>query len=92
LQDIPSSDPIDHGDEDVWESVGATAERIITPPLATEEAVPEAAQQETSAVESRLLVEDGQGPRPAATVEQPKEAPAEAETTSEAGIVDISII
>jgi hypothetical protein len=52
LQDIPSSDPVDQGDEDVWETVGATAERSISPPPATKDIVPEEAQEQAVAVES----------------------------------------
>jgi hypothetical protein len=40
LQDIPSSDPVDQGDEDVCETVGATAERSVSLPPATEETIP----------------------------------------------------
>jgi hypothetical protein len=91
LQDITSSEPVDQGDEDVWETVGAAAERDISLPPATEEVVPRAAQQETSAMESRALVGEGQGPPTAPAVEQLKEVPAKAETGSEAGIVDIAV-
>jgi hypothetical protein len=92
LQDNPSSDPVDQGDEDVWETLGATAERSVSPPPATEEAVPGAAQLETGAVESRVSVGEGQGHPPAAAVEQPEEALAKAETASEARIVNIASI
>jgi hypothetical protein len=44
LQDIPSLDPVDQGDEDVWEMVGVTTERNISPPPVTEDVVPEGAQ------------------------------------------------
>jgi hypothetical protein len=95
LQDIPSSDPVDQGgDEDVWETVGATAERSSSPPPTTEEVVLGATQQETGAVESRASVEEEQSLPPAAgvAVEQPEETPLEAEATSEADIVDIANI
>jgi hypothetical protein len=39
-----------------------------------------------------VSVGEGQGPPPAAAVEQQEEAPGEAETASEAGIVDITSI
>jgi hypothetical protein len=48
LQDIPSSDPVDQGDEDVWETVGAAAERNISPPPATENVVPKEAQEQAN--------------------------------------------
>jgi hypothetical protein len=85
-------DPIDQGDEDVWEKVGAVTERSVSPPLATELAIPVAAQQETDTLELLASVGEGQGPPPATAVEQPEEAPAEVETASVAGIVDIASI
>jgi hypothetical protein len=69
LQDIPSSDPVDQGDEDVWETAGATSERSISPPPATEDIVPEEAQEHAGAVEAQASIEEGQGPPPTATVE-----------------------
>jgi predicted RNA-binding protein with PUA-like domain len=32
-QDIPSSNPADQRDEDVWETIGVTEERNTSPPL-----------------------------------------------------------
>jgi hypothetical protein len=72
--------------------VGAATERNVSPPPATKEAVPGAAQQETGAAESRASVEEGQGPPPAVAVEQPEEAPTEAKTAREADVVDIASI
>jgi hypothetical protein len=58
LQDIPSSNPIDQGGEDIWETVGAAAKRSINPPPATEEVVPGTAQQDTGAVNSQASDEE----------------------------------
>jgi hypothetical protein len=51
-------------------------------------------QQQTCAVEAQASVEEGQSLPPAAgvAVEQPEETTVEAETASEAGIVDITSI
>jgi hypothetical protein len=92
LQDIPSSDSIDQGDEDVWETVGAVAERCASPHPATKEDVPEPTQEETGAMESQASVEEGQDPSPAIAVEQPEEAHTESGAASEAGIVDMTSI
>jgi hypothetical protein len=94
LQDIPSSDPTDQGDEDVWEMVGATAERETSLPPVAEDVVPKEAQQQTNTVELQASIEEVHDPPPAATitVEQPEETPVEAEAPSEAGIVDIANI
>jgi hypothetical protein len=92
LKDIPSSDPVDQGDQDIWETVGAAAERSISPPTTTEEAVPGATQQETSVVNSQASAEEARDPPLAATMEQPDGTAAEVEATSEAGIVDIASI
>jgi hypothetical protein len=62
LQDIPSPDPVDQGDEDVWETVGPTTERSMSTPPSTEEDVPEGAQQQTRAVEAQASVEEGHAP------------------------------
>jgi hypothetical protein len=94
LQDIPSSDPADQSDEDVWETVGVTVERNTSSPPASEEVVPEGAQQQTSIIEAQTSVEKGQSLPPAAGVamEQPEETPVEAGAASEAAIVDIASI
>jgi hypothetical protein len=87
LQDIRSSDTADQGDEDVWETVGATTERDTSPPS-------EEAQQQTSTVEPQASVEEVLDPPPATAVavEQPKEIHVDARAASEAGIVDIASI
>jgi hypothetical protein len=44
LQDITSSDPVDQGDEDIWETADGTTERSISSPPASEDIVPEEAK------------------------------------------------
>jgi hypothetical protein len=51
LQDIPSLDLTDQGDEDVWETVWATAERDTSPPPTAKGVVAEEAQQQTGTLE-----------------------------------------
>jgi hypothetical protein len=58
LQDIPSSDPVDQCDKDIWETMGAGDERSVSRPPTTEEGVPVAAQQETGIMESRASVQE----------------------------------
>jgi hypothetical protein len=53
LQDIPSLDPAAQDEEEVCETVGATSGRSISSPLATEDFVPEEAQEQTAAVENQ---------------------------------------
>jgi hypothetical protein len=98
LQDIPSSDLANQGDEDVWEAVGVMIGRDTSPPLAAEDAVPEVAQQETYAVEPQALVEEIRNPPPATAVavEQPEERVeeclVEAGAAGEADIMDVASI
>jgi hypothetical protein len=73
--------------------VGAAAEKNISPPLPTEEAVSQSAHQETGAVNSQASAEGGRShPSPAAAIEQEEEAQAEDEAVTEPGIVDIDNI
>jgi hypothetical protein len=71
LQDIPSSDPVGQGDEDLWEMVGAATERCVSLLPATEEAVPEATQQETDTEQPQASGVGVQDPSPVVAVEQP---------------------
>jgi hypothetical protein len=91
-QDIPPSDPVDQDDEGGWDTVGAVAERNISPPPATKEAVPGAACQETSAVNSLASAEEARDPPLATMVEQPEGISAEVEAISKTGTVDIASI
>jgi hypothetical protein len=51
VADIPSSDPVDQGEEDNWDTVGGATERSLSPAPTIEEVVPESAQQASSAGE-----------------------------------------
>jgi hypothetical protein len=42
----------------IWETVGAAAEKSISPPPTTEEVVPEGPQQQTDAVEVQASVKE----------------------------------
>jgi hypothetical protein len=92
-QDIPSSDPVNHGEEETWDTVGGAAERSTSPPPTTGVVVSESAQQAAGADNSQASTEERRpDPSPATGEEQPKEAQAEDEATAEAGIVDIASI
>jgi hypothetical protein len=75
LQDIPSSDPVDQDEGDVWETVGVMDERSTSLALAAEDIVPEGTQEQTGVVELQPSVEEVQRAPPAAsaTVGQPEE-------------------
>jgi hypothetical protein len=92
-QDIPLSDPVEQNDEGAWDTVGAAAERNVSPPPASGEVVPESAQQGTSAVNSQASIGEGrQDPSPTEVIEQLEEAQAEDEAATEASMVDIASI
>jgi hypothetical protein len=48
-QDIPSSDPVDQGDKEDWDTVGGATGRSLSPTSAVEEVVLKPAQQVTDA-------------------------------------------
>jgi hypothetical protein len=77
-QDIPPSDPVDQDEEETWDTVGAAAERSVSPPPTTGEVVPGSTQQGSGTDNSQASAgEEGQNPSPTAVMEQPKEAQAE---------------
>jgi hypothetical protein len=39
--DIPSFDPVDQGDKEIWDTVGGATERSLSPAPTVEEVVPE---------------------------------------------------
>jgi hypothetical protein len=80
LQEIPSSDPIDQGDEGDWETVGEPVERSRSPAPAMTEAVPQAP------------VAEGRTEPAAVAAEEPAVTEAEEEAPTEAGLVDIASI
>jgi hypothetical protein len=92
-QDIPSSDPVDQGEEETWDTVGAAAERSISPPPTTREVVPGLAEQGASTYNSQASTEERRpNPSPSKVPEQPEEAQAKGEVAAEAEIVDITSI
>jgi hypothetical protein len=93
VTDIPSSDPVDHGEEETWDTVGGATERSIGPPPTTREVMPESAQQAASADNSQASTEERRPDSfPTTVAEQPEEAQADDEAVTEAGIVDITNI
>jgi hypothetical protein len=88
-QDIPSSDPVDQGGEENWDTVGGATERSLSLAPAVEEVMPETAQQATDVGKPRASSEDRR-PEPSATTGtvEPVVAHVEEEPPAEAGLVD----
>jgi hypothetical protein len=93
LQEIPSSDPVDLGEEGDWDTVGRATERSCSPAPTIEKIVPESAQQATGASEPPASTEEGR-PEPSATtgVMEPVVAHVEEEAPAEARLLDITSI
>jgi hypothetical protein len=92
-QEIPSSDPVDQGEGEDWDTVGGPAERSRSPTPTVEELVARMTQRSTSAVELQAPAMENQ-PEPSATTdtEEPAVARAEEEAPAEAGLIDIASI
>jgi hypothetical protein len=92
-QDILSSDPADHGEEDNWDTVGGATERSLSPAPTVEDTMLEMAQQETVTAKPRVPAEERR-PEPFATTGtvEPVVAHAEEEARAEVGLVDIASI
>jgi hypothetical protein len=92
-QNIPSSDPVDQGEEETWDTVGGATERSHSPVPTTKATVPEATQQAAVANELRASTEERRSePSSTAGVVEPEVAHVEEEAPAEAGIVDIASI
>jgi hypothetical protein len=92
-QDIPSSDPVDQGEGDNWDTVGGATERSFSLAPTVEEVMPELAQQATGAVEPPALAEEGRlEPSVTTGTMEPVVAHVEEEAPAEAGLVDIASI
>jgi hypothetical protein len=93
LQEIPSSNPVDLGEEGNWDTVGGVTERSLSPAPTVEEVVPESAQQPTSTGEPPASTEDRR-PEPSATTGtvEPVVAHVEEEAPAEAGLIDVTSI
>jgi hypothetical protein len=92
-QNIPSSDPVDQGDEETWDMVGGATERSLSPAPTVEEVVLKSAQQVTGAGELSTSTEEGRPELSATTgAVKPVVAHIEEEAPAEAGLVDIASI
>jgi hypothetical protein len=92
-QEIPSSDPVDQGEEEDCDTVGGPAERSRSPAPTVEELVARMTQRLTSVVEPQApAVENQPEPSTAVGAEEPAAAQAEEEAPAEAGLVDIASI
>jgi hypothetical protein len=58
LQEIPSSDPADQGEEDDWDTVGGPTEGSLSPAPTIEETVPQMAQQTAGTAEPQASAEE----------------------------------
>jgi hypothetical protein len=84
LQEIPPSDPVEQGDEGVWDTVGEPAGASRSPAPTVEELVAQLTRQPPVAVGST---------EPAVAVaEEPTATKAQEEVPAEAGLVDITSI
>jgi hypothetical protein len=92
-QEIPSSDPVDQGEEDDWDTVGEPTERSHSPAPTVKELVSQMTQRTTRVVEPQAMADESR-PKPSATtgVEEPVAAQAEEEAPAEVGLVDIASI
>jgi hypothetical protein len=92
-QEIPSSDPIDQGEGDDWDTVGELIERSRSTAPTVEELVSRMTQQATRVAEPQVPAEESR-PEPSATTgsRQPVAAQAEEDAPAEAGLVDIASI
>jgi hypothetical protein len=87
-QDIPPSDPVDQDEEEIRDTVGAAAERSVSPPPTTREIMSGSTKQGDGANNSQMSAEGRtSNPSPAMVTKQPEEAQAEDEATAEAGIL-----
>jgi hypothetical protein len=84
LQEIPTSDPVDQGDEGDWDTVGEPAGASHSPAPTVEELVAQLTRQPP--------VAEGRAEPVVAVAEEPTATEAEEETHAEARIVDITNI
>jgi hypothetical protein len=92
-QEIPSSDPVDQGEGEDWDTVGGPAERSRNPAPTVEELVARMTQRSTSVVEPQAPTVENQPELSTTTrAEGPAAEHAEEEVPAEAGLVDIASI
>jgi hypothetical protein len=92
-QEIPSSDPVDQGEGDDWDTVGKPTERSRSPAPTVEELVSRMTQPATRVSEPQVPAEESR-PEPSATTGsgEPVAAQAEVEVPAEAGLINIASI
>jgi hypothetical protein len=92
-QEIPSSDPVDQGEGDDWDTVGELTERSRSPAPTVEELVAQLTQQTTRVVEQQVSAEESR-PEPSTTTraEEPVAVQVAEEAPTEVGLVDIASI
>jgi hypothetical protein len=92
-QEIPSSDPVDQGEGEDWDTVGGPAERSRSPAPTAEELVSRMTHRSTRVVKPQApAVNSRPEPSTTAGAEEPGAAQAEEEAPAEAGLVDIASI
>jgi hypothetical protein len=92
-QEIPSSEPVDQGEGEDWDTVGGPAERSRGPAPIVEELVSRMTQRSTRVVEPQEQAVDSRPePSTVAVAEEPATAQAEEEAPAEARLVDIASI
>jgi hypothetical protein len=84
LQEMPPSEPVEHGDEGDWDTVGEAAGGSRSPAPTVEELLAQ--------MERQLPVTQGSIETAAAATEEAAAAEAQKETPAEAGLVDIASI
>jgi hypothetical protein len=84
MQEVPPAEPVEEGDEGVWDTVGEPA-GSRSPAPTVEELLAQLERQPPAPEESRV-------PTAAAAVEEAEAAGAEEETPTEGGLVDIASI
>jgi hypothetical protein len=92
-QKIPSSNPVDQGEGDDWDTVGGPTERSHSLAPTVEELVARMTQRTTTVVEPQAPTVESR-PEPSATTgaEEPVAAQIEEEAPAEAVLVDIASI
>jgi hypothetical protein len=84
LQEMPPSEPVEHGDGDVWDTVGEATEGSRSPAPTVEELLAQMERQPPAAQESTEPA--------AAAAEEAAATEAQEEAPAEAGLVDIASI
>jgi hypothetical protein len=91
LLEIPSSNPVDLGEGDDWDTAGEPTERSRSPAPTVEELVSQMTQRTTRVVEPQVPAVESR-PEPSVTTgaKEPVAAQVEEEAPAKAGLVDIA--